>query len=303
MNAAKAVGLYVDHLMSRRFTDCAVKTATQALGRFSAHIGQCGITDLRSVTEEHVVSFVRALARETSARTGKRLSTNTRSAYVSSVRSFYAFLEARRLMLVNPARGVRLPARQRLPRAVSQADIRRLLDVPNSATVIGQRDRAVLELLYGTGLRLMECVRLDLTDVDLAQGMILVRNGKGKKDRFVPIPGRAQAALETYIREVRPALTEREDDQSFFVCRHGTRLGPMSVRIMVRRYGLTVGVKLSTHVLRHSYATHLLQGGADVRHVQKLLGHKDVATTALYTKVDMTTLANVLRRCHPRERR
>ncbi len=303
MNATRALDLYIEHLKARRFTGSAVKTATQALGRFFAHLHQIGLADPRSVREEHVVSFVRAMSRETSHKTGKRLSPNTRSAYVSSVRCFFAFLEARHLLLLNPAKGVSLPARQRLPRAISQADVRRLLEAANSGTVVGQRDRAVLELLYGTGLRLMECVRLDLTDVDLAQGMILVRNGKGKKDRYVPIAGRARAALEAYLREARPALTEREDDQSFFVCRHGTRLGPMSVRIMVRRYGLSVGVKLSTHVLRHSYATHLLQGGADVRHVQKLLGHKDVSTTALYTKVDTSALAKVLQRCHPRERR
>ena len=233
---------------------------------------------------------------------GRRLSPNTRSGYVSSVRSFFAFLEARHLLLVNPAKGVPLPARRRLPRAIGQGDVRRLLEAPSAGTIVGQRDRAVLELLYGTGLRLMECVRLDLADVDLARGTVLVRNGKGRKDRFVPITGRARAAIETYLREARPALTEREDDRSLFVSRHGTRLGGMSIRAMVRRYGLSVGVKLSTHVLRHSYATHLLQGGADVRHVQELLGHKDVSTTALYTKVDTSILAKVLRRCHPRER-
>jgi len=204
---------------------------------------------------------------------------------------------------VNPAKDVPLPARRRLPRAIGQGDVRRLLDAPSTGTLVGQRDRAVLELLYGTGLRLTECVRLDLADVDLTGGTVLVRNGKGRKDRFVPVTGRARAAIETYLREARPGLTEREDDRSLFVSRHGTRLGGMSIRAMVRRYGLSVGVKLSTHVLRHSYATHLLQGGADVRHVQELLGHKDVSTTALYTKVDTSTLAKVLRRCHPRERR
>ena len=210
--------------------------------------------------------------------------------------------EERRLVFQSPARGVPLPVRTRLPRAIGEADVARLLQAPNASTPLGQRDRALLELLYGSGLRLMECVRLDLVDLDLKEATLLVRNGKGKKDRYVPVTGRARAALQAYLQQARPLLAERWDDGSLFLSRYGRRLGPMSVRTTVKRCGAKVGVKLSTHVLRHSYATHLLKGGADVRHVQKLLGHKDISTTTLYTKVDTTSLGGMLRRCHPRER-
>ena len=119
----------------------------------------------------------------------------------------------------------------------------------------------------------------------------------------MPLAGRAHAALEAYLREARPLLAERWDDGALFLARTGRRLGPMSVRIVVRRCGQKAGVSLSTHVLRHSCATHLLQGGADVRQVQKLLGHKGLSTTAVYTRVDTSGLQGMLRRCHPRERR
>jgi site-specific recombinase XerD len=186
---------------------------------------------------------------------------------------------------------------------VSAAQVRRVLEAPSEASALGLRDRALLELLYGTGLRLMECVRIDLADLDLAQGTLLVRSGKGRKDRYVPVPARAREALARYLREARLALTERCDDGALFVARFGRRLGAMSVRALVRRYGRKVGVKVSTHVLRHSCATHLVAGGADVRHVQKLLGHKRLATTALYTKVDTSALLDMLRRRHPREKK
>jgi integrase/recombinase XerD len=293
----------VDALRSRRSSPATVQGAAQALRRFLEHLGRQAVRDLRKVKEERVISFARALARQRSEQTNRPLSVNTVSLYVSVVRRLFAFLERRQVILVSPARAVPLPTRRRLPRALGQAEITRLLATIEPSTALGQRARALLELLYGTGLRLMECVRLDLSDLDLGQRTLLVRNGKGRKDRFVPLAGRAHAALEEYLREARPLLAERWDDGALFLARSGRRLGPMSVRTLVKRCGLKAGVALSTHVLRHSCATHLLQGGADVRHVQKLLGHKDLSTTAIYTKVDTTGLRAVLRRCHPRERR
>lgn len=294
--------LYLSHLRARGSAESTLKGKGLALFRFFAHLQEGGIRDARKITEADVVAFVRALAEERSPRTRRLLAPNTRSHYVSVVRCFLAFLVRRGLLLYSPAAAVPLPERRRLPRALGQADVRRVLEAPLSSTAVGRRDRAVLELLYGTGLRLMECVRLDLMDVDLVQHLLLVRTGKGKKDRYVPLTGRAREAVLAYLRESRPLLTERWDDGALFVSRFGRRLGAMSVRVLVRKHGAKAGVKLTTHLLRHSCATHLLAGGADVRHVQKLLGHKDVTTTALYTKVDTASLDRMVRRCHPRER-
>jgi site-specific recombinase XerD len=148
-------------------------------------------------------------------------------------------------------------------------------------------------------------VRLDLQDLDLSAGTLLVRDGKGRKDRYVPLAGQARKALDLYLRESRPLLDRAAcaHEGALFLSKNGGRLHRFSVSEAVRRYGHAAGVQASTHVLRHSYATHLLQGGADVREIQALLGHKGIATTALYTKVDTRGLLDMLRRCHPREKR
>src|SRR5262249_21147588 len=150
----------------------------------------------------------------------------------------------------DPAHGVPLPRRQRLPRALGERAVRRLVSAPDPWTTKGRRDRALLELLYGTGLRLSECVRLDLQDLDLEQGTLLVRDGKGKQDRYVPLAGRARAALDLYLREARPLLERprQPHDGALFLTKYGRRLGPLSVRQIVRRCAEASGTRASTHV-------------------------------------------------------
>jgi integrase/recombinase XerD len=167
---------------------------------------------------------------------------------------------------------------------------------------VGPRDRAILEVLYGTGLRVSECVRLDLQDVGLREGQLLVRNGKGKKDRVVPLVGQALLALDRYLREVRHALVRDPKEQAVFLSVIGTRLSPVTLQYQVRRYAKALGLRAKPHVLRHSCATHLLRHGADVRQIQQLLGHRALETTALYLRVDVSHLAEVVARAHPRER-
>jgi integrase/recombinase XerD len=149
---------------------------------------------------------------------------------------------------------------------------------------VGPRDRAILEVLYGTGIRVGECVRLELQDVDLREGRLLVRNGKGKKDRVVPLVGQAFAALDRYLREVRHALVRDPREQAVFLSAIGTRLSSVMLQRQVRQYAKTLGLRVTPHVLRHSCATHLLRHGADVREIQQLLGHRALETTALYTE-------------------
>jgi integrase/recombinase XerD len=168
---------------------------------------------------------------------------------------------------------------------------------------VGPRDRAILEVLYGAGIRVGECVRLDLQDVALRDGRLLVRNGKGKKDRVVPLVGQAFAALDRYLREVRHALVRDPREQAVFLSAIGTRLSAVMLQRQVRQYAKPLGLRVTPHVLRHSCATHLLRHGADVREIQQLLGHRALETTALYTRVDVSDLAAVLARAHPRERR
>jgi site-specific recombinase XerD len=280
------------------------QTAAVALSLFLEHLQRVRVRDLRRVGEAHVVAFRRWLAALESRRTRQPLSVSTQAGYLSAVRCFFRDLVAQRLLLYDPARGVPLPRLRRLPRPLSARVVRRLVTAPDALSTRGRRDRALLELLYGTGLRLSECVRLDLQDLDLVSGTVLVRDGKGSKDRYVPLSGQALKAVDFYLREARPLLQRpgRPDQGALFLSKYGVRLGGLSVRKLVRGYGQAVGARASTHRLRHSYATHLLEGGADVRQIQELLGHKRIATTTFYTRVDLRGLRAMIGRCHPRER-
>jgi integrase/recombinase XerD len=232
------------------------------------------------------------------------LSPATQRAYLDAVRGFFAWLGRRGVILENPARGLPSPKVVRLPRRVlSEAEARRLVNAPSPWTVFGLRDRAILETLYGTGIRRGECVRLDVTDVDLGQGLLVVRSGKGKKDRLVPIAGRAALALDRYLRESRLELVKDSRETALFLSKYGRRPSPDRVNALVRKYARAAGLEsVFPHALRHSFATHLLKEKASIRHVQELLGHKSLHATAVYTRVGVRDLREVLERAHPRER-
>ena len=170
-------------------------------------------------------------------------------------------------------------------------------------TTIGMRDRALVELLYGTGMRRAEIARVLLDDVDLAQRTILIRQGKGKKDRVVPLGKRAGGALLDYIEHSRPKLLRGDDHGVLFVGLGGRPLSEHHVSDRIHELGGRIGLKMGPHVLRHSCATHLLKGRADILHIQRLLGHKSLQTTERYTKVEISDLRAVIQRCHPRERK
>jgi len=300
--SAVLIEAYLEDLRRRRCSASTLSNALTTLPRFFVHLGHQGVGDIRTLSEAHVVGFARHLATARTRRDAP-LAVGTQAQYLAVVKAFCGFLERTRRLLQDPAKAVPLPVRRRLPRALSQRDALRLMAAPDPWTIFGRRDRALLELLYGTGLRMSECCRLDLMDVDLAQGVLLIRNGKGRKDRLLPLPGRARAALELYLQGSRPELVRTSHAPAVFLSRYGRRLSGVALRLIVRSHGRAIGVKASCHVLRHSCATHLLAGGANVREIQRLLGHRHLTTTALYTKVDVGALAAMIRRCHPRERR
>lgn len=299
---------YDEELKCRR---CSAATRTQAAQRlpFLFHfLRRRGVSDPRQVSPADLAAYARSLARHKTPR-GQVLSLWSQSTYLTAVRVFFAFLERRGFILSNPAAGKHLPMPKawRRPRPVlSEAQARRLVSAPFPASPLGQRDRAILELLYGTGIRRTECVMVDITDLDLSQGMLLVRNGKGRKDRVVPIPARAARALEVYLRQARPEMVRAPGLTALFIDHRGRRrLATQGVALLVRKHGKAARIEsaVSPHALRHACATHILQGGADVRHVQQLLGHRELGTTALYTRVAIKDLREVFAKAHPRERR
>jgi integrase/recombinase XerD len=294
----------VEYLSSLELRPSSTALAGAVLPLLFAHLEGLGVRDLRAVREEHLVSYAREL-RTVEGKRGRIATISTQRSFLSTVRGFFAYLERRALILRDPSRELVMPNAERLPRAVpSEAQVRRLLQAPFPGSPRGLRDRAILEVLYGTGLRVSECVRLDVVDLDLAEGTLLVRDGKGKKDRIVPVGGRAALALELYLREARSCFRKSSQERALFVSTLGGRLtrGAVEARVRALQKSIASPVWISPHVLRHACATHLLKGGADIRHVQELLGHKRLETTALYTRVNVKDLAEVLARAHPRER-
>ena len=296
---------FVEDLRVRWYSKQLIKQARIMLGRFITYLRMRRVRDVRNVTETEVFAYARELAETKSAHTGKRYSTSTQRTHLYLVQRFFRFLERRGVLLQDPTLNLVLPSWTRLPRAViNQAKAQRLMGNPDPSTKRGLRDRAILELLYGTAVRVSECERLDVADVDLAKGLVHVRNGKGRKDRIVPIVGRAAAAVDLYLREARTGMLKDPGAQALFISNRGTRLNVKRIQDLVRANAKAAGldIRVTPHTLRHGCATHLLQGGADVRHVQQLLGHSHIETTALYAQVAATDLARVVAKTHPRER-
>lgn len=224
---------------------------------------------------------------------------------LQSVRSFLRWAARSGHLLLDPTRDWMLPNPQRAElRVLRYAEVEALLEAPDLSTSRGLRDQAVLELLYGTGLRLGEAHRLDLADLDLGARALLVREGKGGRDRWCPVGESLAESLERYLVGARPLLGG-EDSEALFLCTRfqGSRLKPWVIRERIREYGRALGLDFPPHALRHSFATHLLENGASLGEVQAVLGHALARSTERYTRVSAEDLRQMHRRCHPRARR
>jgi integrase/recombinase XerD len=234
-----------------------------------------------------------------------RLGPRSRARLVSVLRSFHGFLAAEGLSRRDPTLTLLSPrVGRKLPVVLSSDQVGRLLEAPDAATPAGARDRAILEVLYGCGLRVSELCAADPPDLDVRDASLRVR-GKGDKERIVPVGAPALRALSHYLETGRPRLLGARRSPALFVNRRGGRLSRVSVWAVVKKAAqdadVTAGV--TPHTLRHTYATHLLEGGADLRVVQELLGHAAITTTEIYTHVDRAFLAEAYRSAHPRARR
>ena len=287
--------LHLEELRARHLAPDTQRQARAVLQRFACQLPRECRRDARLITEAHVVRFL--------ARLGP-VSSGTRRAYLVKLRSFFVSLCRRGLLWTSPARAVSAARVESLPRNVpSQAQTLRVLRGAGRWAFAAERDRAIFEVLYGSALRRGECARLDLADLDLAEGTLLVRNGKGRKDRVVPLTARARQAIAAYLAETRPRLATNSGEPALFLSVRGGRLSGSGLARLVAKITREAGVRgVSAHSLRHACATHLLQGGASVRAIQRLLGHKQITTTALYTHVEPREVAEMLRRCHPLER-
>jgi integrase/recombinase XerD len=300
---AVALRGYLDHLaVERGLATNTLQSYRRDLGRYLTVMSARGIGQVDAVTEHDVADF---LVRLRAGDEGHRpLGASSAARAVIAVRGFHKFALREGMTASDPARPVRPPKLpQRLPKAISVHDVQRLIAAADTGRPeLAARDRALLEILYGTGARISEAVGLDVDDLDLDAAAVKL-SGKGGKQRMVPLGSYAIEALDGYLRGARPALLAAgPGGPAVFLNARGGRLSRQSAWAVLRtaaaRAGLTVDV--SPHTLRHSFATHLLDGGADVRVVQELLGHASVATTQVYTLVTVDRLREVYAAAHPR---
>jgi integrase/recombinase XerD len=222
--------------------------------------------------------------------------------HLTALRNFVAYLLREGRLAADPTASLALPRQwKNLPKFLNHSEIERLMESPDVAKPIGLRDRAMIELLYSSGLRVSELCELQLSDLNEELGVVRVM-GKGNKERLVPMGRSAVAALAEYQRTGRPALLKGRGSKYTFVTARGTRMSRQCFWTLLRHYGTKAGIlrRLTPHVLRHSFATHLLEGGADLRSVQTMLGHADISTTQIYTHVMRSRLREVVDLHHPR---
>jgi len=221
---------------------------------------------------------------------------------LACIRSFFKYLARENLLSANPAAGISTPKRdKKLPSFLNAEEVEALLEAPSRGTWEEKRDKAIMETLYSSGLRVSELVGLNHDDVDLGAGLLRIR-GKGKKERIVPVGQVALRAIQSYLEKKQPREKMADYRRAFYINRLGSRLTDRSVRRMILKYVRRVSLKkeVSPHMFRHSFATHLLDRGADLRSVQELLGHENLSTTQIYTHVTTSRLREAYVKAHPR---
>jgi integrase/recombinase XerD len=297
----KVLKLYEDHLQVR-FGERTAPEYLSLAGTFLVWLEDRGV-DLFAVRPSDLVAYQSALyaARKGD---GTPYAMGSQANRIKGVRSFFRFLFRRGYLLSDPASSLEMPRQdERLPRVILTKDeVERILETPKTGTAMGLRDRALLELLYATGVRASELCHLAVEDVDTEDRLLRVVRGKGRKDRNVPLTRKASGAIEEYLVEGRRALAR--GGRTLFLTRNGNPLNRARVNEIVHYYAheAKISKRVTCHTFRHTLATHLLRGRADIRHIQALLGHSSLQTTERYTRVEISDLRAVIARAHPRGR-
>jgi integrase/recombinase XerC len=287
---------FIRHLETeRRLSPLTCKNYRRDIDALGAWLDSEGVANWQTVDAEHIRAFSAACFR-------KGLSARSIQRRLSATRTFFRFLVREKVVRKNPVTSVSAPkSRKRLPGNLDADRMARLLDIPGKGPIV-DRDRAILELLYSSGLRLAELVDLDLGDVDMADATVRV-TGKGGKDRIVPVGRQALRALRRW-HGTRAELAG-VDERALFVSNRGQRIRPRSVQARVKHWAKRQGIDANVypHLFRHSFATHVLESSHDLRGVQELLGHANISTTQVYTHLDFQHLAQIYDQTHPRARR
>ncbi len=287
------ISAFLDGLwMERGVSDNTLAAYRTDLMHFAKWLSQHG-EGLETAGDSHIRLYLGTLG---------QYSTRTLARRLSSIRNFYSYMLREGRLTVNPSTRVEAPRLGRpLPKSLTEEEVESLLAAPDTETLLGLRDRTMLEVLYATGLRVSELVGLSLTQLNLRQGLVRV-TGKGNKERLVPLGAESLDWLQRYLQNGRPDLVANSGSEAVFPNRRGTQMTRQAFWHVIKRYAGLAGITkpLSPHVLRHAFATHLLNHGADLRAVQMLLGHTDISTTQIYTHVARERLKGLHAAHHPR---
>ena len=300
---------FIDWTAARQYSVMTVKARRIELGYFIDWCEERSIRRPDEVTRGMLERYRQHIFQYRRKTDGAPLSHQTQAKRLISVRAFFQWMARQHHLLYNPASELELPKQQqRLPRHIlSVAEVEQVLNACDTTEPLGLRDRAMLETLYSTGMRRAELTNLRADDLDLNRGTVFVRQGKGAKDRVVPIGERACRWVERYLFQVRPGLVDVDDDGTLFLAKHGEGMQAKQLSVIVRnaigranleRFADT-HPNAACHLLRHACATHMLENGADIRYIQALLGHADLSTTEVYTRVSIQQLKAVHDRTHP----
>jgi integrase/recombinase XerD len=298
MSLPKSEGMLADYLESLRVRGLSPSTVVSRRCCVSTFLLRLEEKDLRAITRADVQTYAASLL-------SSRLTEGTARVHLTALRSFFAWLETRDVILVNPCVGVPLPKLpDPLPRRVlTSEEVAQVLAQPDLETNQGKRDRAMLELLYSSGLRRAEMTALTIHDLDLSNGLVRLNRGKGGRGRLVPLGASAIERLRVYLPVRTAWLTERGQSENALWLSPIKPHGPLqkeAVALVVRRCAARAGVSASVHAWRHTCATHLMRDGAAVVYVQRLLGHCSLKTTQIYTRVTATDVRAMVQKAHPR---
>jgi len=306
MQPENFAGLYLASLQGLNRAKATIDWYRTLIARFEAFAGDRGVEQWPDVTTALLQDYQKHIAALLNTQ-GRSYAVPVQNLNLIVLNNLFGYLKRTGYLSHNPAAEIehaREP--QRLPKAVPSAkEIKRLLNVPDTATVLGYRDRTIMEVFYSTGMRLMEVVNLKCQDVDLDHGLIIVRQGKGKKDRVVPLGRVAARYLETYLQGIRPDLLKgRKDTSHVFLTVLGGPFCDRALSYRIRRYAFRVklSARVTPHIFRHACATHMVRNQANIRHVQELLGHAKLDTTQKYLQLTIADLKEAHARCHPREK-
>lgn len=304
---AKRATEYLEWLLIKNFSECTVDGRKSYLRYFIAWCDQRGLSRPQDITGPILERYARYLYYYRNERSGKPLCSRSQRDRLVPVRSFFKWLLQQRIILSNPARQLEMPkVGQHLPRIVlSIAEVESVLSMPNTEEALGIRDRAILELLYSTGIRRRELTQLNATDLDFDRAVLMIRSGKGDKDRVVPVGERAMDWAEKYLLEVRPEFAQDPDEGVLFLTSTGEPFSPNHLTNLTRKCisHSDVAKTGSCHLFRHTMATLMLEGGADLRSIQEMLGHSSIKSTQIYTQISIRKLQETHAATHPSAKR